>query len=55
MIAVFWATRLGVQWCVLDARPWLTSAFYRIGYHLLTVAFVALTVIYGWATLFPNQ
>ena len=55
MIALFWAARLGVQWWVLDARPWLTSASYRIGYHLLTVAFVALTVIYGWAALFPNR
>ncbi len=46
-IAVFWTARLVVQFFVFDARPYLTRALYRIGYHLLTVAFLTLVGIYG--------
>lgn len=53
-IAVFWAARLGVQAWVFDARPYLTRPLYRIGYHLLTAAFVALVLIFGTAALFPT-
>jgi len=49
LVALFWAARLGVQWFVFDARPWLTRPLYRIGYQLLTVAFIALVAIYGLA------
>lgn len=48
-IALFWLARLAVQWFVFDARPFLTTALLTAGYHALTVAFVALTAIYGWA------
>lgn len=47
LIAIFWGTRLAVQFLVFDVRPWLTHLLYRVGYHLLTVAFLFLTVIYG--------
>jgi hypothetical protein len=54
-IAVFWAARLGVQWFVFDARPWLTNRLYRVGYHLLTVAFILLVAIYTLAAVgIPN-
>ena len=51
MIALFWLARLGVQFFVFDARPFLTTAFRRLGYHGLTLLFTALTFIYGCAAL----
>ena len=53
VIAIFWAARLTVQWFVFDATPFLTSALLKVGYHTLTVAFVALTMIYGRAAIHP--
>lgn len=54
-IAIFWLARLGVQLFVFDARPFLTTWFYKVGYHALTVAFTAFVVIYGWAAIFPGR
>jgi hypothetical protein len=51
MIAVFWLARLGVQFFAFDARPFLTTAFRRLGYHGLTFLFTALVFIYGCAAL----
>lgn len=51
MIALFWLARLGVQFLVFDARPFLTTAFLRVGYHGLTILFAALVIIYGCAAL----
>jgi len=51
MIAIFWLARLAVQFFVFDARPFLTSAFRRVGYHGLTFLFSALVFIYGAAAL----
>jgi hypothetical protein len=51
MIALFWLARLGVQFFVFDARPFLTSAFLRLGYHVPTLLFTALVFIYGCAAL----
>lgn len=51
MIAVFWAARLAVQWFVFDATPFLTNPLLKLGYHTLTLAFVALTLIYGRAAI----
>ena len=51
MIALFWLARLGVQFFVFDARPFLTTPFLRLGYHGLTLLFTALVVIYGYAAL----
>ncbi len=50
-IAVFWGARLIVQLFVFDARPYLTNHWLKLGDHLLTVAFVFLTVVYGLAAL----
>lgn len=49
VIAVFWGARLIVQLFIFDARPWLTNAWLRVGYHALTVGFVFLTATYAWA------
>lgn len=51
MIAIFWLARLGVQFFVFDARPFLTTTFLRLGYHGLTLLFMALVIIYGCAAL----
>jgi hypothetical protein len=51
MIALFWLARLAVQFFVFDARPFLTTAFRRLGYHGLTLLFIALAFIYGFAAL----
>jgi hypothetical protein len=51
IIAVFWLARVGVQFFVFDARPFLTTAFRRLGYHGLTFLFGALVFIYGCAAL----
>ena len=51
IIALFWAVRLGVQWFVFDAEPFLTHWIYRSGYHGLTFVFITLTGIYGWAAI----
>ena len=51
MIALFWLARLGVQFFVFEARPFLTTAFLRLGYHGLTLLFTALVLIYGCAAL----
>lgn len=45
-IGVFWLARLAVQWFVFAARPFLTNAFLRLGYHGLTLLFIILVVIY---------
>lgn len=54
MIAIFWLARLGVQFFVFDARPFLTTTLLRVGYHGLTLLFTALVFIYGCAALKPN-
>lgn len=50
-VAVFWGLRLGVQFFVFDARPYLTHWILKAGYHGLTLLFIALTGIYGWLAL----
>ena len=54
MIAVFWGVRLIVQFFIFDAKPFLTNWFYTAGYHGLTIVFIFLTAVYGWAVFFPN-
>lgn len=51
MITVFWATRLLVQFFVFDAKPWLITPLYKIGYHGLTIIFIFLTTVYIWAAI----
>jgi hypothetical protein len=51
IIAIFWLARLAVQFFVFDARPFLTTTFLRVGYHGLSLLFIALVFIYGSAAL----
>jgi hypothetical protein len=51
IIAIFWLARLAVQFFVFDAKPFLTTAFLRVGYHGLTLLFAALVFIYSCAAL----
>ena len=53
-IAFFWLARLGVQFFVFDATPFLTRPHLKIGYHALTVVFFVLVVIYGYAAFAPR-
>jgi hypothetical protein len=46
---VFWLVRLGLQ-PVFDVKEFLTAWWLTAGYHLLTVLFVAFTVVYAIAT-----
>ncbi|HZJ16832.1 MAG TPA: hypothetical protein VFD27_17390 [Chthoniobacteraceae bacterium] len=55
MIAIFWSARLAVQWCIFDATPFLTNVLLKLGYHTLTLAFIALALIYGCAAVHPLQ
>ena len=48
-LLVFWTARLGVAAFVFDVRPYLTSWFYRLGYHATNVVFVYLVAVYGVA------
>jgi hypothetical protein len=50
-IALFWGTRLAVQFMYFDATPYLTCAYLKLGYHALTVVFACLTIIYTWSAL----
>ena len=52
-IALFWASRLIVQFFVFDAKPYLTNALLKTGYHGLTVVFTYLVLVYAWAAFFP--
>jgi hypothetical protein len=51
VVAMFWLGRLAVQFFVFDARPFLTTAWLRAGYHALTVAFIVLPVPYALVAL----
>lgn len=50
-VAAFWLCRLGVQFFVFDAKPFLTTALLKLGYHGLTIVFIALVAIYAFAAL----
>jgi hypothetical protein len=52
-IAVFWGTRLCIQFFVFDARPFLTNLALRLGYHGLTFVFAYFTITYGLAAVAP--
>jgi len=51
LIAIFWFVRLLVQFLVFDATPHLTNLVYRVGYHALTLVFLFLVGVYGYASL----
>ncbi len=44
---LFWGIRLSLQ-PFLHAKPFLTTWWLKAGYHLLTILFTGLTVIFGW-------
>jgi hypothetical protein len=52
-IAAFWLARLGIQFFLFDARPYLTSVFLKLGYHGLTVVFSILVLVFTWSALAP--
>jgi hypothetical protein len=48
-VAVFWLARLLVQIFVFDARPFLSNRWLKVGYHFLTLGFIGLVSVFGWA------
>jgi len=50
-IALFWGTRLAVQFFYFEATPYLTRLYLKLGYHALTIVFVCLTMIYTLSAL----
>jgi hypothetical protein len=50
-IALFWSVRLGIQFFVFDAKPFLTSRLLKVGYHGLTLVFLYQAVVLSWAAL----
>ncbi|MGB6044927.1 MAG: hypothetical protein WBF93_17360 [Pirellulales bacterium] len=46
-VAAFWGIRVALQ-AVFDVKPYLSTWWLKAGYHLLTVMFIAFTVIYAW-------
>jgi hypothetical protein len=50
-IAVFWGLRLLIGFVLFDARPYLTSAWLKLGYHGLTVVFTYFVFCYGAGAL----
>ena len=52
-IAIFWGTRLTLQWFCFAPDEYLRSMPLKLGYHLLTVTFFCLTIIYAWGAIHP--
>src|ERR1051325_5115381 len=50
-MAVFWTLRLIAGTFVFDLRPYLTSAWRRVGLAAANLVFTCLPIIYGWAEL----
>ncbi|MGE5191313.1 MAG: hypothetical protein ACM3U2_02355 [Deltaproteobacteria bacterium] len=50
-IALFWATRLAVQFFYFDPGPYLATLPLKLGYHGLSVVFTCLTIIYTLSAL----
>ncbi len=48
-IAVFWGARLVVQLFIFDTTPYLTNVWLKLGDHVLTAAFIFLTVVFTLA------
>ncbi len=47
--AAFWTLRLIAATFVFDMRPYLTTSYRRIGYHVINIVFVYLPIVYAWA------
>jgi hypothetical protein len=50
-VALFWGTRLAVQFFYFDPTAYLTTLQLKLGYHALTVVFACLTIVYTWSAL----
>lgn len=50
--AAFWGIRLTLQ-TVLDVKPFLRTWWLAAGYHLLTVLFIVVTLLYLWGAVHP--
>ena len=46
----FWGIRVALQ-AVLDAKPYLTSPWFKLGYDALTFNFAIMTALYAWGML----
>ena len=54
LIGLFWTLRLLIQFFVFQARPYLSNALLKFGYHGLTIAFGYFAVVYSLAALLPR-
>jgi len=45
-LAAFWTLRLLVATFIFDVSPYLTSVYWRLGYHATNLAFIYLPVVY---------
>jgi hypothetical protein len=45
-LAVFWTLRLIAATFVFDLRPYLTSVYRRVGYHVINIVIIYLPVVY---------
>ena len=52
-IAIFWGVRLLLQYLVFDPREYLTTFWLAVGYHMLTLVFTVVTMIYAWVAVSP--
>jgi hypothetical protein len=50
-LAVFWAARLFVAAFVFDLRPYLTTAWRRVGLAVANTVFACLPILYGFVAL----
>ena len=53
LFAAFWTLRLIAAAFVFDMRPYLTSSYRRLGYHVLNVVFAYLPIVYTLAASQP--
>ena len=51
-ISIFWGVRLVVALFFFDASEFLTTWYFKVGYHLLTVTFIYQTVAYGYCAIY---
>jgi hypothetical protein len=50
-IAIFWASRLFVQFFVFDIGPVVTQTILKMGYHALSIVFAYLAAVFGAAAM----
>jgi len=50
-IAIFWGVRLIVALFIFDASEYLTTWYFKAGYHFLTATFLFQTTAYGYCAI----